>query len=791
MNCPMPVFTLSMIVYLLANILMPKAEAAVLPGDGESFRIEIATGANSQWLGAKPTEGLISFTKVESSATRWRFHKSIGASYTIESLEDGKRWLTADPGQTLRLASSSSALASHWNLSVVGETILFENSASTESRRYLFFGSDGAQFVSRQDAEKSNLVFHGQKFDPMPFSHGDVISVRSMAAASGPLWLDGNTTSGQIGLADETAMLNNSGTQWRVHDNGDGSFSFECLGNVAGVRWLGVDRGTPLLASTNDRIEATHWKVVPGPLGTISLKNVSIKTQAFWLDSYPLMGTTSLAGVAKDSPGTSFQIRMRIKFDPSLQGRWSELESLPASGIHTHVLPDGKVLFWSRFMDPNDRESTVEGIVPGAPATFLYDPLTGLTKSIANPEVDAFCSGHAFLPDGRLLVSGGHVRSYVGTRTTQIFDFRSNTWQTNSAWDMNGGRWYPTNISLGNGDIITISGDATGETDLNRIPQVWSSTKNTWRDLTGLASSCFNATSGPCMPLYPWLHLSSSGRVFVSGPGQETGYIDTKGVGSWLPIANTNRGYRGDYEATSIMYAPGKILIAGGVPATNSVETIDLNAETPAWSVAAPMLNNRHKLMSTLLADGQVLVVGGSAVNGTADAPAVFATEIWNPATGQWREGDHMKIPRLYHATSVLLPDGRVLTQGGGLGAGYTAHKNMQIYSPPYLFKGPRPTFTSVNTVNYGQSLKLSTAQADEINKVHLIRLSSDTHSFNSTQHIVPLKFRQNEKSLIASMPTDGNLAPPGYYLLFIVDKTGVPSLGKTVKLAFSPAEAD
>ncbi|RYZ52496.1 MAG: DUF1929 domain-containing protein [Proteobacteria bacterium] len=485
----------------------------------------------------------------------------------------------------------------------------------------------------------------------------------------------------------------------------------------------------------------------------------------------------------KDSPGTYFQIRVRTKFDPKIQGQWSAVESHLVSGIHVHVLPNGKVLLWSRFMDPTDVGSTIEGVPTGKAATYIYDPISGESEIVPNSEVDTFCSGHSFLPDGRLLVTGGHIRSNVGPKSTQIFDWRTKRWEISPDWDMNQGRWYPTNITLANGDIITVSGDATSAQDPNRIPQVWSSKTNRWRDLNGLASSCFNETNGPCMPLYPWLHQAPNGKVFVSGPGQETGYIDTRGEGTWTPLAKTNKGYRGDYEATSIMYAPGKVMIAGGVPATNSVETIDLNAKDPVWTNAAPMGYRRHKLTSTLLADGQVFVSGGSANDGNSDDPTVFASEIWNPETGKWTEADHIAIPRLYHSTAVLLADGRILSMGGGLGAGFNTHKNFQIYSPPYLFRGPRPSLSAKDELSYGESFTVDTADAADIGKVHMIKLSSDTHSFNSSQHIVPLTFTRTSKGLKAEVPREPAYAPPGYYFLFVVNRAGVPSLGKTIKL--------
>lgn len=777
-HCPRPILLLAAFSFFGKVAL-----AASLPGDGQAFRIEIPGGESSLWLGAKPVQGEASLTKTAASATVWRFHQHEDKSFSIESLEDGKRWLALDSKGSIRLAPNDAAMSSRWSIKLHGEQILIENLAEESANRFLLLSSSSVTAASKVEAEKSPFVLHEQAASPLPFAHGDVISIRSMAAAEGRLWLDGNTTNGIVGLATEAEMLANSGTQWRVQDNADGSFSFQTLGNIAGRRWLDMSGPTPILSNSNDRGKATRWKPVAGPLGTYSFKNVSVKGNVSWLDSYPSIASTSLATSVKDSPGTFFQIRLRNKFDPRIQGQWSAVESHPVSGIHIHVLPNGKVLLWSRFMDPTDVGSTIEGVATGKAATYIYDPRTGESEVVPNSDVDTFCSGHSFLPDGRLLVSGGHIRSNVGPKSTQIFDWRTKKWETSPSWDMNQGRWYPTNITLANGDIITVSGDATSAQDPNRIPQVWSHKTHQWRDLNGLASSCFNESNGPCMPLYPWLHQAPNGKVFVSGPGQDTGYIDTKGEGSWTLLAKTNKGYRGDYEATSIMYAPGKVMIAGGVPATNSVETIDLNVKDPVWTNAAPMGYRRHKLTSTLLADGQVFVSGGSASDGNSDDPTVFASEIWNPETGKWTEADHIAIPRLYHSTAVLLSDGRILSMGGGLGAGFNTHKNFQIYSPPYLFRGARPTLKAKDELSYGETFQIESKDALDISKVHMIKLSSDTHSFNSSQHIVPLTFAAESKGLKATVSLEPAYAPPGYYFLFVVNKAGVPSLAKTVKL--------
>lgn len=605
--------------------------------------------------------------------------------------------------------------------------------------------------------------------------HGDTLILKG---SEDGLFLDGNTPGGSVGLQTSDELPRFSGTRWRLHDNQDGSFSLENLGSIPGRRWLREADGKLSLGKTTDREEPTRW-ILEMKGGRLQLKNSVSKR---WLAI-----NKGKVGSEADRTllGAFWEVSREARLDPSVSGRWSSVVPMPVSGIHTHVLPNGKILTWSRYFDSKDVDATIEGVPVGGQATYLYDPQFAEWEAVPNAPSDAFCSGHTLLPDGRLFVNGGHVTSYVGTKSTQIYDYKTNTWATSPTWDMAEGRWYPTTVAMADGDVLTISGDDTSQQDVNRIPQVWSPENNSWRNLSALASSCMNEGSGPCLPLYPWLHLLPDSRLFVSGPGQLSGFINTKGAGAWQQVGRTNRGYRGEYEATSVMYDVGKILIAGGSPVTNSAEVIDVNrGGDRVWRNVAPMRYARHKLTSTILADGSVFVSGGSSADGNDDAQSVFAGELFDPKTETWTETDHMRVPRLYHSTAVLLPDGRVMSMGGGLGAGYTTHSNLQIYSPPYLFKGDRPTIQKVaETIKHGQTLRVQSSEAADIANVNLIRLSSDTHSFNSSQHLLKASFKRKGKYVDVAIPGNPALSPSGHYILFLLNKKGVPSIGRIVRI--------
>ena len=173
---------------------------------------------------------------------------------------------------------------------------------------------------------------------------------------------------------------------------------------------------------------------------------------------------------------------------------------------------------------------------------------------------------------------------------------------------------------------------------------------------------------------------------------------------------------------------------------------------------------------------------GGSNSDGRDITNAVLPAEIWNPDTETWTTVDSLQNGRLYHSTALLLPDGRVLMAGGGALPGSIAvdQRNAEIYSPPYLFKGARPTITSApGGVAYGSSFDVTTPNAAQIAKVSLIRSPSVTHAFDQNQRFQFLSFTHGRRARSpCRRPANANLAPPGDYMLFLVDANGVPSVG-------------
>jgi hypothetical protein len=472
--------------------------------------------------------------------------------------------------------------------------------------------------------------------------------------------------------------------------------------------------------------------------------------------------------VVKMSAAQNVVVSFDVSAPNAATGQWSAPITWPNIAINTSLLPDGRVLTW--------------GTTPRLPAIWTPPATVGSSGTFVSvPEpVDLFCSGLTFLADGRLLIAGGAMGvSNQGILASTIFNFTTSSFTTGP--NMANGRWYPSNTTLPSGEVLTLSGGDTAQVT-NLIPEVYQ-TNGTWRELT---------TASLYLPYYPRAFVTPTGGVFVAGPSYSTYYLDPTGTGKWS-LGQPSHCCDRDY-GSAVMYDAGKIFIVGGGGPTATAEVIDLNAGT-GWRFVAPMAVARRQSNATILADGKVLVTGGTNVTGFNTAPtsdAVLAAELWDPATEKWTTLAKMAHYRLYHSTALLLPDGRVLSAGSGSPAatGLTDDFTGEIFSPPYLFNtdgtlATRPTITSAPTIAaYAQSFTVQTPSAASISKVMWISIGAVTHSYNENQHAMPLAFTAAGASAITvTAPARAALAPPGYYLLFIIDNHGVPSIGKFVRI--------
>jgi len=419
------------------------------------------------------------------------------------------------------------------------------------------------------------------------------------------------------------------------------------------------------------------------------------------------------------------------------------------------MLPTGKVLHYA---------------YPTAGGATLWDPVAATFEDVST-ETDLFCSGHSFLPDGLVYVAGGkgYDCPYQGHNKTFVFDPFVEKWT--QLEDMADGRWYPTTVSLGDGRVVIFAGNSL-DCQTNDDIEVFT---------PGVGLT--HPGDYP-HPLYPRMHLLSDGRIARVGTSIETVVYDVD-ANAWTIVGNNRFGR--NRTGCSSLHMPGSadrvMMIGGGPPGlvTATCEVIDFGDANPAWRFTGSMNFARRYANAVILPDQSVLVIGGGLTDLYMDP--VYTPELFDPDTETWTMlPDHVH-PRMYHSTAILLPDGRVVSAGQDDGDGQFS---AEIYEPAYLFRGERPTIDSVEAnIAYDQTFDIRTPNADDIDSVVLVAPGATTHAVNMTQRLVDLEFTIEDDSLLhVRAPEHGNLAPPGYYMVFIVDDNGVPSVAAWTRLA-------
>jgi Domain of unknown function (DUF1929)/F5/8 type C domain len=535
------------------------------------------------------------------------------------------------------------------------------------------------------------------------------------------------------------------------------------------------------------------------------------------------------------------------------EGQWHPtLIPFKTVPVHISLLPNGKILYWGRdkelirnpqtgldeLQDVNGRSNAY--VVD--PQFFFNNPLAN-TATYLNTNTNLFCSGHSFLPDGRLLVSGGHDKNShhpfsegLGARGLNIFDHMktfipgANPWHTHSV-GMSFGRWYPYNVTLANGNVLIAGGsywlnrtEPTEEPDSlpNRFPEKYTFVPG---GQGSIATYTQDQNPAASVDNYPLLHLLGDGRVLVSGTG--TRWFDANDptmAGHFLSYPDggihggSNPGQsRYDQSSAMLDVATGRIMVMGGTPGLGGTPintAVVANTGIPQnWAAVGPMESARKFHTATVLPDGKVLVSGGTKCSGgnsiecgTVLKPELFTDGATPPNDWQTMAANPSGIPRVYHSIALLLPDARVLIGGGGLpgavgeqGAGSPGtnqfrgygHPDAEIYSPPYLFNSsgqpaPRPSITSIQTkkIGLGQTMQVGYESGIAITSAVLVRLGSVTHGNNQDQRRVPLTFTVNGNNLNVTMPPNGQMCPPGPYMLFILNANGTPSVARIINVS-------
>lgn len=487
---------------------------------------------------------------------------------------------------------------------------------------------------------------------------------------------------------------------------------------------------------------------------------------------------------------------------PSRFGEWNQVgriqteEGEQIDVVHAAMLHTGWVMFIEAACGLE------------ASRTPLWNPFNRDEVEIrlpASPTDNLYCSGHSFLSDGKLLVvgGGGDLFDTPHPNFCWIFDPTdgpAGSWSfTKDAFNnrtfMNRDRWYPTLVTLGDvpGRVLIASDDNLTAPADNPM--------EIYEEATGKFSLVTAPANRSFKPRYPGLHLLPGGEVFFAPVGfasggsfpddfatnEPSGYFEFNNTnplaGAWTNLEPNDRTKGMSVLLLSPTFPFAQVMIVGGgnLNKSRTYQIINLSHLSPTWQPAFPLPKAAGQLQPTsrvnvnpvLLPDGTVFMSGG--------APAGEPSWIFNPTTNVWSEMDEQPSERMYHSHAILLPTGEVMSCGW-------MNNTIDVFSPPYLFKGARPEITSVpEVIHPGEEFEICSPEAYKIAKVVLVRPMAPTHNTDSEQRVVQLLFNYaGEDSLYAAAPNGWHphaTAPRGFYMLFILNGEGVPSVARFVRL--------
>ena len=481
----------------------------------------------------------------------------------------------------------------------------------------------------------------------------------------------------------------------------------------------------------------------------------------FWRDAAMLLPPGNLEGGNPD-PSAANQL-----------GQWSPVKSWPHIPVSAAILPNGLLLTYSGQEVKN---------WPGTATRTrwgTYNTTTDQFSTDTYHDHEMFCAALVMRTDGILQTTGGRYT----IEHSSLYDWRTNTWSR--AQDMFGDRWYNTSLAMPDGNILAFSGQGS-PTEVEEYDHL----ANSWRILGGL-----NWTPGSTENNWPHLMLAPNGKIFHFGPTDVMHWVDPTGNGSMQSTALTVPGTVNPAESSFCMYDIGKVLAFGGYQsptikdASDQAFTVNFNVDPPQLDVIpGGMVEPRQFATTVVLPNGEVVIMGGNRLGKKfTDVGTMALCEMWDPGTRQFRAIASLTVPRGYHSTGLLLPDGRVFCGGSGYGGGGTEPWNKdsaEFFTPPILFNSDgtlkaRPSIsTAPATVSCGTVFDV--AATPGLRQFAAIRLQATTHAMNTDQRRITLPFSETSSGQyqVIAHPNP-NVMVPGYWMLFAVADDGAYSEAK------------
>lgn len=544
-----------------------------------------------------------------------------------------------------------------------------------------------------------------------------------------------------------------------------------------------------------------------------------------------LDGYSQLARLQSLQNLATSQAEANSLFHPKAYGQFAEYFPSPDFGAHVAQLPTGKVLLFSfERMESNPTlEPAPTDTIGAANAgrAFLWDPAKGtgptaFTK-VTPPEVvmpdgtqesrpaPFFCAGHAFLPNGMLGVFGGNLggKGGSGAKLSLVFDPWTESWAVNQ--DMSVGRWYPSVVAAPDGRLLIMSGQSengwgTATPIIERFPAKTHPVPWNEKDIPRnvpvdrlRVDAPFSSTSD-----YPHLFTLRDGKVYGLGrdPKQQWIFDPVAETRSDLPARpdNFSRNYGSAVPLPAGFRGPNSVLVLGG----NRDDPNTYRLADGKWKTQQPRAFGRTQDDTVILPGGNLLTVNGAydirdygngPYNPSADLK--YRQVETRDALGQWKLGPVQRLPRGYHSNAVVLPDGRIMLTGDELqqlandpNISDDMNGSIELYEPAYLHQGPRPVLSRVpnGPIAHRSRFEVTTSTPDRVKRAVLLAPTTATHAVNFSQRHLDLRItsRQGGKLTLQAPPT-ANDAPPGYYMLFLLDEDGVPSTAQFVALRSQP----
>jgi|OM-RGC.v1.000732619 hypothetical protein len=452
-------------------------------------------------------------------------------------------------------------------------------------------------------------------------------------------------------------------------------------------------------------------------------------------------------------------------------GRWEVVMESPEPLGGTDLgilLPNGKVFYCHNSKDP-----------------FLFDPVTNDTAFIFGDDEVLGCVAPALLPNGDLIFLGGTDQEIYGpgTKIVKTFDAESETWENRP--DLSDFRWYPTLVQLVDGKLLLTGGGGLDNPIRVTTSEIYDPVDFT---STPVGEIAIGNEVSPIVLLYNGEALMTHRPPQLFSPPTEEWDLAADFV-------QNNRMPNGDHSDHELILLPEGKVVAIGYKSFNPpnygsiVEVYD--PELNQWSLGQNFLPIRSRAKTVLLPNKKVLVIGGEKEDPTDPTHTnqwnyMGITDLYNPYADSWRRLEDLNIPREYHCTTILVPDGRIIAVGGeGSPGNEPATSTIEAFEPPYLFKGVRPEIHNLNKDDFlrGENIVFNIEKTNFPTSVILVSLQSVTHFMNTgNNRFLELDFSQVENMVTAQVPLDSMAALSGYYMLFaMVDD--IPSIARIIKI--------